>query len=104
MKEKICSSCGYEGKPVAQSKMSFIVDLVIWMVTFNLVAMSGILPLFLIPVSWTVYHIVRFNSVQCPKCERLDMVSKRSHKGKLAKTREENLHIWTADNKTSSAH
>ena len=96
MKEKICTHCGYEGQPVPQSKMSFIVDLVMWMVTFNLVAFTGILYLFAVPAGWTLYHVIKLNSVQCPKCEHLDMVSKKSRSAKETKERMENVHIWTA--------
>ncbi len=82
MKEKVCSSCGYVGKPVPQSASSFLVDGLVWMVVGSLTIMSGLLPLLLVPLAWTLFHIMKFNSVTCPKCENLDMVSKRSRKGR----------------------
>lgn len=86
MKEKVCSSCGYVGKPVPQCAGSFLVDGLLWMVVGSLTLMSGLLPLLLIPLGWTVFHVVKFNSVKCPKCENLDMVSKRSRKGRSVLT------------------
>ena len=82
MKNKICTECGHIGKPIPQAKSSFAVDLVIWLYFVFLVAMSQILPLLIIPATWTIYHLLRFNNVKCPECESLEMVSLHSHAGK----------------------
>jgi len=84
MKIKICTECGYVGRPIPQAKSSFAVDAVIWLYFSFLAGMSQILPLLLIPAIWSVYHIVRFNSVKCPECQSLEMVSLHSHAGKKA--------------------
>lgn len=103
MKDKICTSCGYEGKPVAQCKMSFMVDVALWITAINLVAFTALLPLLLIPAAWTTFHVIKFNSVKCPECESLDMVSKSSRKGKAAVARRDSdSTIWTADDHAAS--
>ena len=81
MKDKICSTCGYIGKPVNQCKESFLVDMFLWLIVGSFTVMTGLLPLLAIPASWTIYHIVNFR-VKCPECENLDMVSMKSSKGK----------------------
>lgn len=84
MKNKICTECGFIGEPIPQLKSSFAVDAVIWLYFGFLAGMSQLLPLLLIPAGWTIYHIIRFNSVKCPECESLEMVSLYSHAGKEA--------------------
>ena len=84
MKYKICTECGFIGKPIPQAKSSFAVDAVIWLYFGFLAGMSQLLPLLLIPVAWTLYHLIRFNSVKCPDCESLEMVSMHSHNGRQA--------------------
>ena len=81
MKHKICTSCGYEGEAINQCLESFFLDALVWLVTVSLIFMTALVPLIIIPVAWTVYHIVNFKS-KCPKCESLDMVSMDSNKGK----------------------
>ena len=83
MKNKVCSSCGYMGEPVNQCFESFLVDLFVWLIVGSVALMTGLLPLLIIPASWTVYHIFRFKT-KCPECENLDMVSLKSAKGKDA--------------------
>lgn len=98
MQEKICTECGFEGKPVAQCKMSFFVDVALWVTVVNLVFFTGFLPLLLIPTVWTLYHIIKFNSVKCPECESLNMVSRNSRAGKRAIERKKNpIKIWKGD-------
>lgn len=98
MQEKICTECGFEGKPVAQCKMSFIVDVAIWMTAVNLFFFTGFLPIMLIPVAWTTYHLIKFNSVKCPECESLNMVSKNGRAGKQAMLRKLNpVKIWKSE-------
>ncbi|HEY5603638.1 MAG TPA: hypothetical protein VIM41_11065 [Gammaproteobacteria bacterium] len=83
MKMKVCSSCGYVGKPVNQCFESFLLDLFLWLIVGSVTLMSGLLFLLAIPASWTLYHIVRFKT-KCPECGNLDMVSLDSAKGKEA--------------------
>ena len=82
MKDRVCTSCGYVGKPTTQGPGSFFVDAFIWLVVGSVVLMSGILPLLIIPIGWTIYHIIKYATTTCPKCENLDMVSLNSKKGK----------------------
>lgn len=84
MKEKICVSCGYIGQPTTQGMGSFFVDLIIWMVITSFTLFTAFLPLLLIPLSWTIFHIATYKTITCPKCENLDMVSMTSTKGKRA--------------------
>ena len=82
MKEKICMHCGYIGQPVAQEKDSFLLDIFAWGISLSLAGMSQQWYLMLVPLAWTIYHIVRFNTA-CPDCKNLDMVSLNSTKGKM---------------------
>ena len=98
MKDKVCTECGFEGKPIAQCKMSFIVDVAIWVTVFNLVFFTGLFQLFIIPAAWTLFHLVKFNSVKCPHCESLSMVSPQGRRGKKALDRKNNpIRIWKGD-------
>ncbi|MDH5231385.1 MAG: hypothetical protein OEZ58_05370 [Gammaproteobacteria bacterium] len=99
MKSKICKSCGHVGKPVPQSGDTFFVDLFLWLVTLSVVGLSGLVPLLLIPMLWTVYHLARFNSVQCPECASLDMISLESRQGKALLDAQNKT--WTAETGTS---
>lgn len=81
MKTKICSNCGYVGKPVPQAKDSFLVDIFVWGIFLNLSGMSQQWYLMLVPLAWTIYHLAKFNSVECPECKNLDMVRVSSRKG-----------------------
>lgn len=84
MKDRICTHCYHVGQPIVQGMGSFAVDMLIWMMFFSLSMMSSIFPLMLIPVAWTVYHIAIYRKSTCPKCERINMVSLTSRKGKRA--------------------
>lgn len=84
MKQRVCTNCGYVGEPIAQCASSFFVDAFIWLTSMSVTLFTGFLPLLLIPLAWTTYHIVKYRTVKCPKCENLDMVSKNSAKGKEA--------------------
>ena len=78
---KICSSCGYQGKPINQCIESFLLDLFVWLIVGSVTLMTGLFPLLVIPAAWTVYHIFNFRT-KCPECGNLDMVSLKSEKGK----------------------
>lgn len=91
--DKVCTACGHEGKPIPQALSSFTVDVVIWLYFGFLAGMSQLLPLLLIPMAWTIYHIIRFNSVKCPVCKSLDMVSKGSRRGKAIMRNMNPVHI-----------
>ena len=82
MKDRVCAYCGYIGKPTTQGVSSFFVDAFIWLIFGSLTAMSGLIPVLLIPAGWTVYHLAKYKTTTCPKCENIEMVSMTSHKGK----------------------
>ena len=82
MRQKVCTSCGYIGKPIRQCYESFVVDIFVWLIVASVVFMTGLLPFLLIAVSWTTIHLLKFRSTKCPSCENLDMVSMKSAKGK----------------------
>lgn len=79
MKDKVCKSCGYVGKPTTQGIDSFLVDLLLWLTFTSVAMMFAIFPLLLIPLAWTIYHIATYWSITCPKCENLDMVHIDAH-------------------------
>ena len=91
--EKVCTSCGHEGHPIPQRVSSFLVDAMIWFYVLFLVAMSQQIWFLAVPLLWTIYHIVKFNSVKCPVCESLDMVSKDSRRGKAIMKNPNPVHI-----------
>ena len=98
MKSRVCTNCGYHGHAIPQAKESFLVDAMIWAVFGSIALMTGLIPLLVIPMAWTVYHIAKFNTTQCPKCDNLDMVSVNSRKGKAIMAGENNLvHVWKDD-------
>lgn len=102
MKSRVCTSCGFVGKAVPQDKDSFLVDAMFWLAFGSVTLMTGLLPLMLIPLAWTIYHIAKFNSTQCPECSSLDMVDVNSRKGKQALAAAENVEVWS--NPAASKH
>ncbi len=98
MKDRICTSCGFVGKPIRQCKASFMVDAFVWSTVGGFALVTGLLPALVIPMAWTIFHIVKFNSTKCPECNSLDMVSMNGHKGRAAQDR--NAHpvkVWVND-------
>gem|GEM_PF-1730843 len=87
MTTKICQHCGHIGEPTTQGVGSFFVDAMIWMVCTSLTLFSAFLPIMLIPLAWTVFHIMTYKSITCPKCENFEMVKLHSRKGKAAMLR-----------------
>lgn len=81
IKDHVCAYCGYVGKPTTQGLSSFLVDVLMWMVVGSVTAVTAFFPLLLLPLSWTVYHIAKYYTTTCPKCENLEMVSMTSKKG-----------------------
>ena len=71
MKSRVCTNCGFVGEPIGQGASSFLVDIFIWLLVGGGAAVTGLLPLLVIPV----------------ECECLDMVSMQSAKGKAALNR-----------------
>lgn len=88
MKDRICTSCGYVGKPISQCPESFLVDAMIWLTIGSFSLMTGLLPFLVIPMAWTVYHIAKYRTTKCPKCENLSMVSQDSSKGRTMANRD----------------
>lgn len=82
MKSKVCTSCGYIGKPVHDEWSSLMLDAIAWVLWFVIAAITGIIPLALLGPAYSVYHIIMFRSKKCPKCGNLDMVRLESHGGK----------------------
>jgi predicted RNA-binding Zn-ribbon protein involved in translation (DUF1610 family) len=84
MKDRICTTCGFVGKPVKQCIGSFLVDVFIWGTVGSLAFVTGLIPALLIPLAWTLYHLTRFSTTKCPTCGDLEMVSMESRKGRAA--------------------
>jgi ribosomal protein S27AE len=82
MKDRVCGYCGYIGQPTTQGMGSFLVDALIWMIFGSFTAILGLLPLLLVPLGWTIYHIAKYKTVTCPKCGNLEMVSMDNKRGK----------------------
>ncbi len=82
MKDKVCKGCGYIGKPTTQGLGSFFVDGMLWLVFSSFTLFSAFFPLMLIPIGWTIFHLITYRTITCPKCENLDMVSLNSARGK----------------------
>lgn len=80
MKDKLCTSCGYIGKPTTQGIGSFAVDGVIWLIGLSLSVFSSVFAIMIIPVAWTIYHLLLYRTTTCPKCGNIAMVSQGSHK------------------------
>lgn len=87
MTTKICKNCGHIGEPTVQGAGSFFVDALLWLVFASFTLFSAFLPFMLIPLGWTIFHLITYKSITCPKCENFDMVSLNSKKGKQAKAR-----------------
>lgn len=79
--EKICTECGHIGQPKPQGLGSFMVDLFLWFFISGVVMVSFMLPLMLIPLGWTIYHLLTYFTVNCPACENYAMVDLYSSKG-----------------------
>jgi hypothetical protein len=84
MKDRVCTSCYYVGKPTTQGVESFFMDALIWLCFLSFAFLSSFLPLIIVPIAWTTYHIAVYNKTTCPKCGRLNMVSMSSSKGREA--------------------
>ncbi|NOZ53187.1 MAG: hypothetical protein GXP08_08605 [Gammaproteobacteria bacterium] len=96
MKDRICINCGHIGKPIPQCLDSFLVDGLLWLAVGSIAIFTGLMPLFLIPTAWTVYHIAKYNTTKCPKCENLDMVSQKSRAAKnyLSHKDDHHIEVW----------
>jgi len=96
MKDRVCTSCGYVGKPTKQCLESFLVDAFIWGIVGSFALSTGIMPVLVIPAAWTLYHIVKFATTKCPECGSLDMVSQDSRKGRNVLNRDKDqVRVWT---------
>lgn len=97
MKDRICTSCGHVGKPKKQCIESFFVDAFVWGTVGSFAFATGFLPVLVIPVAWTLYHLAKFGTTKCPACGDLEMVSMDSRKGRAAIKRNENpVQVWTS--------
>lgn len=103
MKTKICHNCGYVGKPTSQGAGSFFVDAMLWLVFASMTMLSAFLPLMLVPLGWTIYHIAVYNSVTCPECENFDMVSLDSRKGREAQAHFHGKHEHVGDDHSGAS-
>jgi len=102
MKDRVCTSCGFVGKPTKQCLGSFFVDAFIWGTVGSLALVTGVLPFLLIPVAWTIYHLAKFNTTKCPSCGDLEMVSMDSRKGREAMDPSQKVKVWTSSDKATA--
>jgi hypothetical protein len=84
MKDRVCTSCYHVGKPTTQGIESFFMDALIWLCFTSFALLSSFIPIMIVPVAWTTYHIAVYRKTTCPKCGRLNMVSMTSRKGREA--------------------
>ena len=104
MKDRVCTSCGYVGKPTKQCLESFLVDAFVWGIVGSFALGTGIMPVLAIPAAWTLYHIVKFGTTKCPECGSLDMVSQDSRKGRaVLNPNKEQVRVWTRGDEAHSA-
>ena len=102
MKDRVCTSCGFVGKPVKQCIESFFVDAFIWGTVGSFALMTGLMPVLLIPGAWTLYHLVKFKTTKCPECGDLEMVSMDSRKGREAlDPNANNIKVWTSSDEAT---
>jgi len=80
---KVCTNCGYEGKPIRQKSGAFGI---LFFVLACTTAWSLASQLFWItlPISLvsTVLFVYWFFTTKCPECRNVSMVSKTSREGK----------------------
>jgi len=93
MKDHVCTSCGHLGTPVKQSLESFLLDVLLWGSFISISLLTGLFPLMVIPVIWTIYHIANFTS-KCPACGDLEMAAVTSNKGRDYLARKDNIQVW----------
>lgn len=95
MKDRVCTSCGFVGKPIKQCIESFLVDAFVWGIVGSFALMTGLMFSLAIPVAWTLYHLAKFKTTKCPHCGELEMVSKTSRKGRAALNKEhKSVQVW----------
>lgn len=104
MTTKICQHCGHIGEPTSQGVGSFFVDVMIWMVFISFTLFSAFLPFMLIPLAWTIYHLIVYKSITCPECENYEMVGLNSRKGKTAMERFHGEHAVHSSLPPHTAH
>ena len=105
MKDKVCKSCGYIGKPTSQGLGSFFVDGMLWLVFSSFTLFSAFFPLMLIPLGWTIFHIITYKTITCPKCEDLDMISMNSTRGKkILDNKAGRIKPWRDSDTTHAEH
>ena len=103
MKHRVCTSCGFVGKPVKQCIESFFVDAFIWGTVGSFALMTGLIPVLLIPAAWTLYHLAKFGTTKCPACGDLEMVSMESRKGREALDPAANkVTVWTSSDEATA--
>lgn len=73
MKNKVCDSCGYIGKPVHDEYSSLLLDAFIWAFGLIVAGITGVIPLVLLGPVFTVWHVLTFRSHRCPKCGNWEM-------------------------------
>lgn len=73
MTDKICSDCGFIGRPVHDEYSSLILDVAIWSGSFIIAAITGIIYLIAIGPAFSIWHMFSFRSHRCPKCGNWEM-------------------------------
>ena len=103
MKNRVCTSCSFVGKPIKQCLGSFVVDAFIWGSIGSIALVTGLIPVLLIPVAWTLYHLAKFGNTKCPECGDLEMVSVESRKGReTLNPSTSTVTVWTNGDKATA--
>jgi predicted RNA-binding Zn-ribbon protein involved in translation (DUF1610 family) len=103
MKNRVCTSCSFVGKPINQCLGSFVVDAFIWGSVGSIALLTGLIPVLIIPAAWTLYHLAKFATTKCPACGDLEMVSMDSRKGReTLNPSTSTVTVWTNGDKASA--
>ena len=104
MNTKVCRECGYVGKPIHDDFSSFALDGFVWITTFAITVITGIIPLIVLAPAFSIYHLLTFKTKKCPKCKNLEMVRLHSHSGReVLEPHEGGVQAWS-DKRQKAAH
>jgi hypothetical protein len=101
MKDKLCTYCGYVGKPTTQGIGSFAVDGAIWLIFLGLSIFSSIFALMVVPLAWSIYHFIVYKTTTCPECGNITMVGLNSHKAKEYRERKPVTTVYSSEEPTT---
>ena len=80
MKNKICTDCGFTGKPVHDEYSSLLLDVFAWGGSLIIATITGIIFFALIGPVFTIWHVITFRSHRCPQCGNWEMKHIRQNK------------------------